>query len=82
MELDNIVDEVVKKIERMKDGEKSRIGALIETRLEIEDLFRVQELVIEVLKEKGIILDYSEHEGKAEGLPWSLSFIKRTENRY
>lgn len=80
MELDNIVDGIVKKIEQMKDGEKSRIGALIETRLEIEDLFRVQELVIEVLKRKGIILDYSEHEGKEEGLPWNLSFIKRTKN--
>ena len=80
MELDNIVDEVVKKIEHMKDGEKSRIGALVATHLEIKDFFKVQELVIEALKGKGIILDYSEHEGKEEGLPWNLSFIKKTEN--
>ena len=43
MELDNIVDEVVKKIEQMKDGEKSGISALIGIHLEVKDYIYVQE---------------------------------------
>ena len=80
MELDNIVDEVVKKIEQMKDGEKSGISALIGRHLEVKDYIYVQEKVVEALRKKAIILDYSEHEGKAVGLPWVISFIKRKEN--
>lgn len=81
MELDNIVDEVVKKIEQMKDGEKSGISALIGRHLEVKDYIYVQEKVVEVLRKKAIILDYSEHEGKEVGVPWVISFIKRTESK-
>ena len=44
MELDNIVDEVVKKIEQMKDGEKSGISALIGRHLEVKDYIYVQSM--------------------------------------
>ncbi len=80
MELDNIVDEVVKKIEQMKDGEESGIAALIGRNLETKDYIYIQEKVIEILREKHIILDYSKHEGKEVGLLWVISFIKRTED--
>lgn len=79
MELDNIVDEVVKKIEQMKDGETSSIAKLIGRHIEVKDYIYVQERVIETLKEKNIVLDYSKHEGKEVGLSWVISFIKRTE---
>ena len=47
--------------------------------IEEDDLFDVQERVIRRLKGKRI-LDFSEHDGLVEGLPYNLSFkIRKAE---
>lgn len=78
MNLANIINNVINEIINMKDGNSSTIRDLIKVNLTIPELFEVQEAVVKELKKHNIMLDYSKHDGKFEGLPFNLEFVKRT----
>lgn len=78
MEQNEIIQEVITKIENMKDGERTSIGAIIGKRMSTEDYVIIFEKVYTALFEKGIVLDFSEYEGEKVGLPALTPFVKRT----
>lgn len=80
MELTSIINEVIIKIENMKDGERTSIGTIIGKRMRAEDYVIIFEKVYNALYEKGIVLDFSEFEGQKVGLPALTPFVKRTKN--
>lgn len=78
--IDLAVD-ITDSISQMKDGEVSSIARLIHRLLNEEydgDMFLLMNLVLYECAKRGIYLDYSEHDGKVEGLPFNLTFVKRS----
>ncbi len=73
---ENIVSEVVKKIENMEDGQSASISELVEVKPDI-DLYYVFEEVDKRLRKEHIILDYSRFEDMMVGSIENLPFIKR-----
>lgn len=75
-EFEEIVSEVVKKIEGMEEGESASIEALVNGKTNI-DLYYVFEEVDKRLRRENIILDYSRFENQIVGSMENLPFIKR-----
>lgn len=72
--------EIAKIITNMEDGEVSSIARLahkVHGEACDEDMFTLMNLVIYECAKEGIFLDYSEHDGKDEGLPYNLTFVVR-----
>ena len=44
-------------------------------KLDMNELFTLEEKVFEVAEKYGFILDKSHHEGMEEGLPWNLDYL-------
>lgn len=64
----------------MKDGDISSIARLAHAVLDDHyggDMFSLMQLVIYECAKRGIYLDYSDHNGKVEGLPYNLTFVVR-----
>lgn len=77
----DLADEIADAISKMDDGEVSSIARMSYHVLGDEydgDMFVLMDLVLFACAKRGIYLDYSEHDGKEEGLPFNLTFIKRS----
>ncbi|MEE1420716.1 MAG: hypothetical protein UF218_03405 [Eggerthellaceae bacterium] len=79
----DLAKEIAHTISEMEDGEVSSIARMTHHVLGGEydgDMFLLMNLVLFECAKQGILLDYSEHDGKVEGLPFNLTFIKRSSN--
>lgn len=70
------VYEIIKKIIDLPKGTETSITKLLNNpQFTSKQLFDIYNSVIEVCKKINITLDFSQHEGKVEGLPYNLSFF-------
>lgn len=70
------VYEIIKKIIDLPEGTETSITKLLNNpQFTSKQLFDIYNSVIEVCKKINITLDFSQHEGKVEGLPYNLSFF-------
>lgn len=71
---------VVKKIIDMPENTESTIYELVDSdkRTDGKFMFELHKLVMEVCKKINITLDFSKHDGQIIGLPYNISFIKKT----
>lgn len=72
---------IVDYIRNMKIGESNSIGAIVKNvfnkELNVDELFDIQDIVMQKCEEQGIICDYSKNEGAIVGLPFNINFIKK-----
>lgn len=77
----DLANDIADAISQMKDGEVSSIARIAHRVFGREydgDMFLLMGLVLYECAKRGIYLDYSEHKGMEEGLPFNLTFIKRS----
>lgn len=77
----DLANDLADAISKMEDGEVSSIARMAHRVLGEEydgDMFLLMDLVLFACAERGVYLDYHEHDGKEEGLPYNLTFIKRS----
>lgn len=71
---------IVDYIRNMRIGDSNSIGAIVKNvfnkELSVEELFDIQDIVMQKCEEQGIICDYSKNDGSAVGLPFNLDFIR------
>lgn len=81
---DSLLIEAIKgtviKIEKMEDGTKTTIYDLVDehNKFTSQQLFEIYKVVNEVCSKLNIDLDQSAHKNQVIGLPYNISFIKRT----
>lgn len=76
-----LAEDIANTISQMKEGETSSIARMVHRVLNGEydgDMFLLMDLVLFESAKRGVFLDYSDHNGKEEGLPFNLSFVKRS----
>ena len=78
--MEEIIDRVVNEILDMDDGASSSIAILVGDGVEDKDMFEIQKKVEEQLLNRNIVLDYSQYDGMFVGLPFNLTFVKKTKN--
>lgn len=78
--LNETVFNVVKKIIDLPENTETAISKLVdsENKSDIDLMFEIDELVTEICEKIHITLDKSEHTGQFIGLPFDISFIKKT----
>ena len=71
---------IVKKIIALPENSETTISDLIDDdrKLDHKFMFEIQKAVIAVCKKINITLDFSKHSGQIIGLPFYISFIKKT----
>lgn len=77
----DLANEIADTISQMKDGEVSSVARMVRRVVGggyDGDMFSLLGLVEFACAERGVYLDYHEHYGKEEGLPFNLTFIKRS----
>ena len=79
-ELDKIVKEEIEYIDQMPTGIASTTARIAVKlgygNLSFDDLFYIEDKVMNGTKHKEYRLDKSSHNGKVQGLPFNLDFIK------
>lgn len=79
----DLANDIADVIVKMEDGGSSSIARMAHHVLDDEydgDMFLLMNLALFACAERGVYLDYSEHEEKEEGLPFNLTFTKRNSN--
>lgn len=70
---------IVDYIKNMRIGDSNSIGAIVKNvfnkELSVDELFDIQDIVMQKCEEQGIICDYSKNDGSVVGLPFNLDFI-------
>lgn len=77
----DLANDIADAIAQMEDGAVSSIAHMAHHVFGDEydgDMFLLMDLVLFACAERGVYLDYHEHDGKEEGLPYSLTFVKRS----
>lgn len=77
----DLANDIADAISKMEDGEVSSIARMTYRVLDGDydgDMFQLMDLVLFECAKRGIYLDYHEHDGKEEGLPFNLTFVKRS----
>lgn len=71
---------IVKKIIDLPENAETTIFELTDTenKLDSEFMFEINNAVTEVCKKLNITLDKSKHNGQFLGLPFNISFVKKT----
>lgn len=74
------VFQVIKKIIDLPENAETTIARLLESdnKLDTKFMFEITKLVNVICKKINITLDYSKNDGKDLGLPFHISFIKKT----
>ena len=79
--LDNIVNKMIEKIELLPVNIETSICQLLDKenldRLSNDDLFKITSLFNQKCKEKNIVIDNSKYAGQLIGLPFNIPFIKK-----
>lgn len=73
-----IVLNIVKKIIDLPENAETTISKLISNEIDNKTMFEIDESVTKVCKKININLDKSKHAGQFIGLPFNISFIKKT----
>lgn len=72
---------IVDYIKNMRIGDSNSIGAIVKNvfnkELSVDELFDIQDIVMQKCEEQGIICDYSKNDGYVVGLPFNLDFIRK-----
>lgn len=71
---------VVKKIIALPENSETTISKLVDDdkKLNSKFMFEINKAVTEVCKKININLDKSKHDGQIIGLPFNISFVKKT----
>lgn len=79
---DEIVNKLVAELNKLPDGSEISTIQLLRkfdnNGFSTHDLFEIQKLFIKKCNEQYIELDYSKHKDSVVGLPFNISFIKKT----
>lgn len=75
--IDNIVNNVVKEIESMEDNATTSISALINNNeIDKKIMFGIYDAVVKSLKDRGLYLNFGQYENQRVGLPFNIPFKK------
>ena len=79
--INGIIDKIVSKIEKLDKGTEISMSELWKDeikryKLEFEDLFDMNEKILDICEEKSINLNFDKYAGACVGLPYDVPFIK------
>ena len=79
--IDEIIDKIINKINNLDSGTEISMSELWQNeikryKLEFNDLFDMNEKILDICEEKNIKLNFDKYDGACVGLPYDIPFIK------